>query len=619
MIPDTFLFLRPWWFLALVPLAGLVWALVQGGPATGAWQRVCDPALLHFLAEGENAVAAPRRAALAVAVGGLLAVVALAGPAWERLPQPVYRGEATRVVVLSLAGTMNAADLKPSRLARARFKVMDLLERAGEGRTGLVVYAGEPFIVSPLTDDAATIAAMVPVLETDLMPAPGRRLAPALEQAAALLDQGAAGGGRIIVLADGMDDPAAALERARDLSRRHTIGVIGVGTPDGVPVTDAGGGFRRDGTGALAVTRLEESALEAVAAAGGGAYRRLTADDADLRAVMRPPGAVDGVLEASDERTADQWCEAGPWLLLPLALLGAFAFRRGWLAVALVAVMGSPGEAWALDWEDLWRTPDQQAAAAFQEGQPAAAAKTFRDPAWRGSALYRAGEYEAAAAAFEALGHAGAHYNRANALARGGRLEEALAAYEQALELAPGHDDARHNLAVVRRALEQQAPQEGQQGEGESGDPRQQSEPAAGGGQGDGSEDQDTPSREQDDGQAGAGDDNAGDQTPGDGEPSAGEAPAEDDAGRDPLAEPGSPGEETLATPPGPPKGTGEQAPPEEPPLETSGAAPQDAGATEADQAMEQWLRRIPDDPGGLLRRKFMLEHYRRQQAAGGR
>lgn len=612
MIPDTFHFLRPWWFLALLPLAGLVWALLRAGAVAEAWQRVCDPALLHFLADGDDAAtAAPRRAALAVAVGGVLALVALAGPAWERLPQPVYRGEATRVVVVSLAGTMNATDLRPSRLARARFKVMDLLERAGEGRTGLVVFAGEAFIVSPLTDDATTIAAMAPVLETDLMPAPGRRLAPALERAGALLDQGSARGGRIIVLADGMDDTAAALEAARELSRRHTVAVIGVGTPDGVPVTDAGGGFRRDGAGALAVTRLEEPALEALAAAGGGSYRRLTADDADLRAVMRPPGAVDGAVEATGERTADQWREAGPWLLLPLAALAAFAFRRGWLAVALMAVMVAPREVWAVDWEDLWQTPDQQAAAALREGRPEAAAETFRDPAWRGSALYRAGDYEAAARAFGALGHADAHYNRGNALARGGRLDEALAAYRQALAAAPGHEDARHNLEVVTQALEQQAPPRDQEDEGGAGEPRPPSEPA-GGGQGDGAGDQGTPPRGQD-GEGEPGDDEAAAEgRPGDQGPAADEAPAPGSPPRDAGA--GRAGEEEAGAAAEAAEQEGAQGQ-----GEAAGGGREDAEATESAQAMEHWLRRIPDDPGGLLRRKFMLEHYRRQQAGDAR
>ncbi len=231
-----FHFLRPWWFLALLPALTLLIILWRRRSEGGSWREVCDSELLpHLLLEAGGR---PRRLPLLLlAIGWLLAVMALSGPVWERQSQPLFQVALSRVVLLDLSPSMNAQDLKPSRLERARFKLQDILEKSREGRTALVVFAGEPHLVTPLTDDTETIAAMVPVLSVDIVPAEGDNLLPALMLAEELLSRGGSGSGEILLISDGISDLAGSLPLvARLRDRGVRLSVLGVGTAEGAPV-----------------------------------------------------------------------------------------------------------------------------------------------------------------------------------------------------------------------------------------------------------------------------------------------------------------------------------------------------------------------------------------------
>ncbi|HET7222396.1 MAG TPA: VWA domain-containing protein, partial [Rhodanobacteraceae bacterium] len=163
-------FLRPWWWLALAPLPLALWLLARSG-GRAALERLADAALLPHLVHGGSA---HKRAALALfALAWLLAVAALSGPAWQKVPAPLYVNGAARVVALSLSDDMLAQDLKPDRMTRARFAVRDLLNAAGDARTALVAYAGAAFTVAPLTDDKRTVLNLLRVLQPDVMPVSG--------------------------------------------------------------------------------------------------------------------------------------------------------------------------------------------------------------------------------------------------------------------------------------------------------------------------------------------------------------------------------------------------------------------------------------------------------------
>lgn len=582
-MPAEFHFLRPEWLLALPALIAITLLLASRRLAAGSWQRVIDPALLpHVLSRSQRRYGNGRW--WLTALGGTLAVLALAGPAWDRVEQSVYRSEQALVVALDLSRSMDAQDLSPNRLTRARLKILDMLERRASGQTALIVYSANAFTVTPLTKDADTVTALVNSLSTDIMPSRGSYPVTAIEKGRQLLEQAGVRDGEVLLITDGGTSDAAeqAARKLRDAGYR--LSVLGVGTPEGAPIPRADGGFVTDRFGQMAVPRLEVDGLRQLAQAGGGRFAVISSDNSDIDSLLsNAPGSS---AASDDDLATDQWQDEGPWILLLLVPLASLAFRRGWVLTLAFLLLPLPREAQAFGWADLWKTPDQQAAAALAEGDAQTAAERFRDPEWRAVASYRAGQYADSVATFAAGENADSHYNLGNSLARQGQFDSAIEAYEQALALNPNDEDAIYNRDLVREMKNAQdaESQQNQEAGGESGGGAQQSE-------GDSQSEQSG-----EEGSAG----NPGDESQdGDANREQQELSEEDLAALQEELQRAA--EEAAAK--------GEENNPQQ------GDAQADSAATrreqEQQQAMEQWLRRIPNDPGGLLRRKFRYQYQR--------
>ena len=462
---DTLHWLRPWWLLALIPVLLLLWlAWRRQTAAHSAWRAFVDPHLMRHLLVARPGVRR-RWPLLALACAWLLTVVALAGPVWQRITLPSFAEREPTVLVLNMSPAMNASDDKPDRLSRARYKMQDILEQLKGAQVALVIYADRPFVASPLTDDVKVIAHMLPELSGDLMPPLGDRADRAISQAADLLAGIGAPYGRILLLSNGLgDQPQEALRAAAAAhARGYRVSVIGVGSASGASVRDRHGNLRH--------SVRDEAALQSLAQRGGGVYAPLAAGDEDWRQVLTGGSDQWQVRENGEEGLkADQWQEYGHWLLLPPLLVALLAFRRGWLASLLVMVtaaglVATPAPVVAAERQSWWLTPDQQGQEAFKQGDYAAASDHFADPAWAAAARYKAGDYQRAAKDFQALGTPQAMYNAGNALARAGDYQNAIAAYDAALEAEPDNADARYNRELVQKLLEQreqQNPQDGQ-------------------------------------------------------------------------------------------------------------------------------------------------------------
>jgi len=578
-MPAEFLWLRPDWLWALPLVVLLTFAMARRELAPGNWQRIIDPALAPYVLSRSASRRYSYRWWL-LALGGVLGVLSLAGPSWNRLEQPVFRSEQAMVIALDLSRSMDAQDLTPSRLTRARLKILDILERRTSGQTALVVYSSNAFTVTPLTTDVDTVAALVNSLDTEIMPSRGSYPIAAINKGRQLLDQAGVGYGEVLLITDGGTSPGA--ERAaQDLADAgYTLSVMGVGTSEGAPIPIAGGGFVTDRSGNLAVPKLESRELESLAAAGNGRFTILSADDRDLDVLLS--GMVDSSSASDESLATDQWLEEGPWLLFFLLPLAAFAFRRGWMLVIAFAILPLAEPVHAFSWDDLWLTKDQQGQRQLAEGNAAAAAELFEDPAWRGVANYLAGEYAGSANGFASQTDSENLYNLGNALARLGNLETAISAYEQVLEAVPGHEDALYNRDLLKELLDQQ-----QSGEGQNQDSSQS------GGEGQQSEGEGDQSQAGDEGEAGdsseGGDSNR----------------SEDEMNQDDLEAIREELERAAR------EAAQKQGEAQEQPGETPAEAMARRRAQEQQQAMEQWLRRIPNDPGGLLRRKFRYQYQR--------
>jgi len=622
-----FHFLRPWWLLALLALP-LAWqALGRGSGVAKVWAQAIDAHLLpHLLVGAERSLRLPR---LLVAGSWLLATLALAGPAWERLPTPLYRNQAARVIALELSPSMLAPDLKPDRLSRARYKIRDLLQRIGDGQVALLAYAGDAFVVAPLTEDVNTVDALLDALDPSTMPVNGNATDVVIARAEALIKQAGQDTGDVLLIADSVSENAG---QAAATAREHgiAVSVLGVGTAQGAPVSVPGGGFLKDRSGNIVVPKLETAALRDVAASGGGRYAEIAADTRDIDLLLGTPLAAKAAQSDTLTPNSEAWRDRGPWLLFALVPLALMGFRRGWLAMlALFFVLPVPAR--AFEWRDLWQRPDQRAWQDLQAKKPEAAAKIARDPALRGAANYQAGDYAAAAQNFSAIDDAEADYNRGNALAKAGQYDEALKAYDSALAKNPDHADARSNRDSVREWLKKQQQKkdgQNQQGENQKGDQKQDSQNSS-----QDSKDSQGQKNEQSGQQNQQGkSDQEKQQGQDQKQAQSGDSEAKDHAGHDAKSKQDEQGEAQQAQ-----QREEAQRKEMERALRQAQAAPPDKDGKDGEkkqvpvpeakeseeqreqrQAMEQWLQRVPDDPGGLLRRKFQLEYERRQRAGKG-
>ena len=589
-MPADFHWIRPAWLLAIPVVVAVAVLLARRQLGAGHWRDIIDPALMPYVLSRTPGRGSDYRWWL-LGLAGIVASAALAGPAWQRIDQPVFRSDQAMVVALDLSRSMDAQDIAPSRLARAKLKILGMLDRRQGGQTALLVYTANAYTVTPLTDDADTIGALVNSLSTDIMPSRGSYPEAGIRKGQSLLEQAGVGYGEVLLIADGGSSPAAE-KAARDLKAAgFSLSVLGVGTREGAPIPRQSGGFVTDNRGSIAVARLEERGLRDLAVAGGGRFAVLTSDDSDIEHLLS--GEIRAATTASDDSMAsDQWREEGPWLVLLLLPLAALAFRKGSVLVLVVFIMPLPRPAEASLWDDLWLNKDQQAQRALEEGKPADAAALFEDTEWRGVARYQSGDYAGSAEEFAESGDTRNLYNLGNAMARQGEFDSAIDVYEQVLEMEPDNEDARYNLDLVRKFEKQQ-----EQDQQAQGDDQQSTENP--GGEGEQSE---SDSQQNQEGSEGS---SESQQQADDGDPSQREEEMT---------------EEDLKALQEELERAAEEAENSEQPEQLSEA---ELAALrqqqEQQQAMEQWLRRIPDDPGGLLRRKFRYQYQRYGKDQEGR
>ncbi|MFA4137884.1 VWA domain-containing protein [Xanthomonas perforans] len=589
--------LRPtllWALLAIVPAAAL-WHWRRRD--ADVWRQSVDAHLLPKLL-----VSGGRRGWLGFVLAALtyaLAVLAMSGPSWRQTEHPVFQSSMPLVVVLDLSSSANATDLPPSRLLQARAKLATLLRKRAGGEVALLVYAGESFTVAPLTEDSANVALFLDALSPSVMPVDGKRADRAIDAAAQLLQQAGFKQGEILLVSDSADRSAESSARVAR-SRGFSVSALGVGGERGAAY--------RTASGEIAQAKLDEGSLRTLAAQGGGRYARIAPDDADLRAL--------GVLDPSQQPLADEtaesdggksWLDEGYWLVLPVMLLSLLAFRRRAVVavLAMVCVLPLAQPAHAAD-GTLWQRADQVQQQRLDAGVQA----------------YRKGDFAAAQKAFEAVPTDEGLYNLGNALARQGQYDAAIAAYDRALKQHPNQQDAIANRAAVDAARKRQQ-QTNKDGKGQSKDLKPSGQDGKG---------QQQAGQNQQDKQSGQDGQNQHDSK---NQPSEGQPP-QDGRPQDAQAKNGQGEQRKQDTPPQSADAKAQQQADEAQRRKMQQAMAQ-AGNKQADasgkqeaavagetpeqreqrQAVDAWLRRVPDDPGSLLRTKFRLGYERRQR--GGR
>ncbi len=327
---NSFHFLRPWWFLALIPaiVIFIIW-LRKINLGKNNWSEHCDPHLLsHLLANNEGSA----KTSIPILILGiwLISILALAGPTWSMYAQAVYQKNTARIIALDVSQSMNATDIVPSRLQRAKYKVLDLLHDIKEGQTGMLVFSSSAFVVSPLTSDTNTIASMVPILDSNIVPVQGSDIGQALRKSATLLSQAGFTQGQIILVTDSTPSDSALAEASKLAAQGYKTSILAVGTEQGGPVTQQNGGFETDANGNVALTRLDSQALKKLASAGSGDYIAFSNNNSDLEQILDKLDSNKLSEKASKEtQNKSLWKDEGHYLVWLAIILAAFIARRG--------------------------------------------------------------------------------------------------------------------------------------------------------------------------------------------------------------------------------------------------------------------------------------------------
>jgi len=573
----NFHFLRPWWLLALIPALWFMHRLWRQHAEGSEWQKAIDKDLLPYLLDGRQSTR-QRMPLILLSAAWLLGIIALSGPAWDRINYPAQQRQDAVILVVDQTLSMFAIDHNPNRQTVLRRKLMDILDGRREGQTGLVVYAGEAHMVSPLTEDTAPIRNMVPALSPNIMPAPGNNPTHGVELAINLLKESRSGFGRILLLTGDVPDSHVSSINALLADTPYLLSVIGVGTERGAPIPTADGDYLNDSAGNMVVPQLQRGNLQALASANGGRYHDITLNSNDVAHVLSDAMLPADAQYIETDQEYDVWNDLGPWLVLLMLPFGALIFRRGWLLAVVVSstltlgMLVPTAPAHAFDLRSLWQTRNQQGARAWEENQHERAAELFESSQWRAAAYFRAGNYEAAIELFRQGEDPDSIYNMGNALAYAGMIQEAIAAYDATLAMDPEHADALHNKQILEDLLDEQEQEAESEDSDESDDGQDQQQ-----------DDADSDAEDQSDPQADEQDSDQEQQDDTDQQQDAMDQQPDDDGSQDQQTE-------------------------------------MNIEEMEDQESLEQWLRRIEDNPGELLERKFRFEYRRRQieaRAAG--
>jgi Ca-activated chloride channel family protein len=591
-------FIRPLALLALPIVLFIVWRLLANHSRDDGWSKICDPHLLDAIKANTGRRGSKWHWLLWPI--SIIAIISIAGPAFRKLPTPVIKNQSALIIVFDVSKSMLADDIKPNRLERAKYKINDILEKRKDGQTALVVYAGDAFVVTPLSDDTETISLMLKAINPNIMPVQGSRVDIALNKSQELLKQAGYLSGDIIVISDSVN-----LQRSKSIAQGLTkdriyTSVLAIGTEAGAPIPTQKG-FVKDKSGNIVIPKIDINSMRKLAASGNGRFSQISGDSSDIEYLL--PKIVDNNNQRSEDEDAfdtEKYIDEGSWLTLLLIPLFVLLFRKGLLlGMFLVIGLQTPQPSYAYDWSDLWLNADQKAARQIQDGKNEQAYNTAKSDNWKATAAFRKKDYQQAQELF-ADGSADGYYNQGNALAQSGKLQEAIEAYDQALKINPGDEDSIYNKKQVQQALEKQKQQEQQdkdnkdqqQDEKDKQDKQDQKDSQNQESQDDQKDQQQNEGDEKQQGEQNQKDNPEEQQKESEQSEMSEEEKKQQEEKQKELEQADQEQKEQEA------KQQEVQLTPEEM-----------AENAENKEAIEQWLRRIPDDPGGLLRRKFYYQY----------
>lgn len=606
---NEFHFLRPEWLL-LAPIAVVFcYLLWKKAPTLSGWQPWLAPHLQTVLLSAHQQNSTAKYSFVVLLASLLLAIVAAAGPSWQKIPQPAMQLKKATVLVMDMSLSMLATDTTPNRVTQARFKALDFATQLGEGELALVSFAGDAFVISPLTPDHNNIRLLLPELKPEIMPVQGSNLWSALQLADQLLQQAGYPKGDIVVMTDGFSTQHFQQLRSELNQWPHRVSVLAFGSEDGAPIQLPNGELLKDQRGQIILPRVAFTQLEQIADITGGLFRRASFDQSDITSLLAiKPFELQQDHVETEAMMGDQWHDAGiyfVWFLLPLALwLGK---RTSIFVLCLAMSIPTPSQAEALSWQDVWQSQQQQAKEAYEQQDFAKARAKFADPLWQGNAAYRAGDFAAAAELYQQVPTAEGHFNLGNSLAQQQNYAQALQAFLTAKSLQPDFLAAEQNAKLMEQLLAEQ----NQQDQQSSSDPNQGQRDQQASEQQDGDGSENRADTESTDNSSSAQDQNSAtdpESSMAGNEADTAEQAAEQNAQQQAAQQQAEQDSADLAESEQANTDTEQQA------MEKAIAQAWPNASADERQKLDVLLRKVQDDPSLLLRQKMLLEYQKRHQ-----
>ena len=420
---SDFEFLRPDFLWLLLPVVFLFFIEKRQSGSKSTWEKVCDAPLLKFLLTKKEERGLNMRP-FWLYLGLFSAVIALAGPSFKKHLEPSVKQQMPLMIVLDLSSDMNRTDIRPSRMARAKIEISNILNDTNLAPSGLIVYTYEPFLISPLSQDGKIIENLLPAVSSEIMPIGGNRLDRALRFAAENLKNNGYKNGQILVLTHsvplGFEE---ALIEAKDALKS---------------------GFK---TSVFALALSKNENLEKITSSGGGIYVDMSSNETEkmtdfLKAQM-----------PEDAQKTDQMVSVpednGYWFVFAVFVCLLYFFRKSALVLVFV-LLSFDAEAGFLF------NNNQEGAIYFKAREFDKAAAKFENEDWKAAALYKAKNYPATIDILKKKDDVTSMYNLANALAKGGKIPQAIGVYEKVLEIEPNHEDAKFNLEYLKKMMQNQ-------------------------------------------------------------------------------------------------------------------------------------------------------------------
>jgi len=448
---SEFTFENPYWLLLILTAPAAYFLLKALYKKVDFFNKqievFADKKLLPHLVTNYSPLTSIKNKILLWSLLWIFACFTLAGPRWGYEEMETYNSNSSLVILLDLSNSMNASDVKPSRMVRAKQEIEDILRLKDPGvKIALIGFSATPHLITPLTFDTKTIINLLPYIDSSLVSLEGSDLSAAIQMVNKLLKDNNSYSKSALVMSDGGFD-----DFSKDVSSDISLSFMGFGTRNGAPIPNNKGNFLKN-NGQIVIDKLQDQKMRDMVN-NGGRYIAANFLDNDSKEIL---SLIKIQHEKAQKEKNDKLIYYNEVFYIPLSLMMIammiIFFKRGAVISLAILWLIFPNPAQA----NIFLNKQQQARKAYNQKDYETAIEKFDDNYQKGVAQYRAGQYDRAEESFTNSTNVKGKYNLGNAFFKQRKFDRAIDAYEQALELNPGDKDAQHNLRLAKQLLKQQ-------------------------------------------------------------------------------------------------------------------------------------------------------------------